>query len=299
MVDITNNWNTDTTEIPPFHYDSLCHFDYQNKTELQRAYNYRSVEVPFVVYNVPEVDAVVRNWSDIDYLHRKLGSLNYRTETAKDNHFMYWSNANAGFLRGPEGKKWKPPTEIIQESFEEWMETAIKGQNKTLENRTFEYFRVSSDVKSEWLFEELPFFKPKKSLFIVEPREQKGIHCRFGMRSVIAEAHFDGSRNVIALFGGLRRYVLSHPNQCKYMHMYPRGHPSGRHSAIDWSKPDVKKFPNWLKLQGNEVIMQPGDVLYLPTYWIHYIISLNVNYQCNTRSGRTSHFDSDIRACGF
>ena len=33
------------------------------------------------------------------------------------------------------------------------------------------------------------------------------------MRSVIAEAHFDGSRNVIALFGGMRRYILTHPDQ--------------------------------------------------------------------------------------
>ena len=124
-------------------------------------------------------------------------------------------------------------------------------------------------------------------------------YCRFGMRSVIAEAHFDGSRNFIVLLGGLRRYILTHPDQCVNMHMYPRGHPSGRHSAIDWSKPDPVEFPNWLKLRGNEVIMQPGDLLYLPTYWIHYIISLNVNYQCNTRSGRTSDYDEDIKKCGF
>ena len=71
---------------------------------------------------------------------------------------------------------------------------------------------------NEWLFQELPFFKPARNMFLVDPRyasihslsllvsltpphavcclrEQKGIHCRFGMRSVIAEAHFDGSRN--------------------------------------------------------------------------------------------------------
>ena len=29
MMNILNNWNSDETEIPPFHYDSLCHFDYQ------------------------------------------------------------------------------------------------------------------------------------------------------------------------------------------------------------------------------------------------------------------------------
>ena len=34
------------------------------------------------------------------------------------------------------------------------------------------------------------------------------------------------------------------------MHMYTKEHPSARHSAVDWSKPDTNKFPNFLKLQG-------------------------------------------------
>ena len=149
------------------------------------------------------------------------------------------------------------------------------------------------------LYDELPFFKPKESLFIVNPREQRGIHCRFGMRSIIAEAHFDGSRNSVVEIGGMRRWILAHPKQCSNMHMLPRGHPSGRHSEIDWSKPDNEKFPNFQKIEGNEVILQPGDFLYIPTYWIHYIVSLNINFQCNTRSGRTSHYDQDIHKCGF
>ena len=195
MIDITNNWNTDSTVIPPKHYDSLCHFDFKNDTQLKQAYAYRAAEVPFIVYNIPEVDNVVHKWNNVDYLSRLLGSKKYRVEASVNNHFMYWNNARGNFLRTEKGKKWKPPTDIISAQFENWLELAVKGQNKTLENRTHQYFRVSSDAGNEWLFNELPFFKPTKSLFLVDPREQKGIHCRFGMRSVIAEAHFDGSRN--------------------------------------------------------------------------------------------------------
>ena len=134
---------------------------------------------------------------------------------------------------------------------------------------------------------------------MVDPREQRGIHCRFGMRSVIAEAHFDGSRNAVMMLGGLRRWILAHPNQCENMHMLMNSHPSGRHSAIDWSKPDLEEFPNFAKIVGNEVILQPGDFLYVPTYWIHYIVSLNVNFQCNTRSGRHEGYNKAIKRCGF
>jgi ribosomal protein L16 Arg81 hydroxylase len=49
----------------------------------------------------------------------------------------------------------------------------------------------------------------------------------------------------------------------------------------------------------NEVILKPGDMLYVPTYWFHYIVSLNVNWQCNTRSGRSMMYRKDVAKCGF
>jgi hypothetical protein len=151
MIDITNNWNTDSVEIPPFHYDSLCHFDYQNETDLRKAFIYRSAEVPFVVYNIPEVDNIVEKWNDPDYLSKLLGKKLYRTEKSKTNHFMYWHNAGPGFLRSNVGKTWTPPTEVISIQFEKWLELAVKGQNKTMEDREHQYFRVSSDMGNPWL----------------------------------------------------------------------------------------------------------------------------------------------------
>ena len=82
--------------------------------------------------------------------------------------------------------------------------------------------------------------------------------------------------------------------------MFPNGHPSERHSEIDWSKPNYQKFKNFANAETNEIIARPGDVLYLPTNWYHYIISLNVNIQCNTRSGRTNHYDKMVEEdCGL
>ena len=134
---------------------------------------------------------------------------------------------------------------------------------------------------------------------MVEPENQKGIHCRFGMKGVIAENHFDGSHNAIVVLGGERRYVLAHPNQCPLLSLLPKGHPSARHSAVDWSDPDLEEFPDFAKAMGNEVVLQAGDVLYLPTHWFHYIISLSLNFQCNTRSGISQEYRSPIKQCGF
>jgi hypothetical protein len=62
---------------------------------------------------------------------------------------------------------------------------------------------------------------------MVEPEKQSGIHCRFGMRGIIAESHFDGGRNAAVSIGGMRRWILNHPNQCESIYLSQYGHPSG------------------------------------------------------------------------
>lgn len=49
----------------------------------------------------------------------------------------------------------------------------------------------------------------------------------------------------------------------------------------------------------NEVVLQAGDVLYLPQAWFHFIVSLSLNFQCNTRSGHSNNYVSPIHDCGF
>ena len=295
MKRLLDNWNPDVTDIPPMHFDSICRFDYQ--TEFNKALNYRNAEKPFVVYNVPEVEEVVKKWSDLDHLNELVGAnAMHDVQVSKDNHFMYWREVS---IKKRKRFHFIPPTSYSEIKFVDWLKAAVTNHNKSLVNREHLYLRINGEHVGDPIFNELPFFNPIKSLFIVDPKEQRGINCRFGMKSVIAENHFDGSRNYVAALGGMRRFILNHPDQCENLHLYPLEHPSARHSEVDWSKPDYAKFDRFAKAKSNEIITRPGDVLYLPTYWFHYIVSLNVNFQCNTRSGEEYGYDKYMEACGF
>lgn len=57
--------------------------------------------------------------------------------------------------------------------------------------------------------------------------------------------------------------------------------------------------PNFQHGMVNEVVLDAGDGLYLPTFWFHFIVSLTLNYQCNARSGVSDEYQSHIRDCGF
>ena len=74
------------------------------------------------------------------------------------------------------------------------------------------YFRLNASLQKvkkgspdAFVYEELSIFDPRNrkdsEFYIVEPKEERGINCRFGMRGVVAANHFDKSRNMIAILG--------------------------------------------------------------------------------------------------
>eukprot|EP00980_Cylindrotheca_fusiformis_P006816 scaffold1426_cov83-Cylindrotheca_fusiformis.AAC.18 len=312
-IDILNHWIPNDPNPPNQIYQSLCIFDYQK--DYSKALNYRNHEVPFVIQNDPNVAQVVERWHQPNYVSKLLGgrTIKHRCEYSDTNQFMYWMQRKTD-VPPP---NWKPPTRMIRMTFDEWLQYANVTEDNsttgaTAPDKPHYYYRLigcgeigphgeCETSSSEYLFDELTFFQPRPdNLYIVEPNQQRGIHCRFGMTGVTAENHFDGSRNSIVVLGGSRRYILSHPDQCPNLYLYPKGHPSARHSKVDWNAPnDLEQYPNFGKAMSNEVILQAGDVLYLPQAWFHFIVSLELNYQCNTRSGKSPDYDEPISQCGF
>jgi hypothetical protein len=315
---------------------ALCVFDYRH--DYIKALQYRRAEKPFVIRNDPRVAEAVERWNDEQYRSKMIGSdrVRHRAERSQSREFLYWKpDVHAKEMPASNHpvyenlpNDWKEPTELVQMTFAEWYQEAMAKErqlaltedsmqhfNSTM--GPYYYFRLIGCGEtgplgdcdkidtSEYLFDELTFFQPRpQELYLTDPREQRGIHCRFGMPGIIAENHFDSSRNAIVMLSGQRRYILSHPRYCRNLVLYPLGHPSSRHSQLNWTRiaynDDWKETnPEFNDSMSSEVVLQSGDVLHLPTNWFHFIVSLSINCQCNTRSGRTAHYDKYIHECGF
>ena len=88
------------------------------------------------------------------------------------------------------------------------------------------------------------------------------------MKGVIAGAHYDAGRNFVAMVKGRKRYILLPPKACKDLALLPRGHPSARHSMLDWSNmTEISQYESFMKAEATEVVVSMGDVLYIPSYW--------------------------------
>jgi len=91
---------------------------------------------------------------------------------------------------------------------------------------------------------------------------------------------------MVAMLKGNKRYIIAPPSACESLGIITDpDHPSYRHSVIDWSDIAQATSRGFDKVQAIDTIVRKGEVLYIPSFWFHYIISLEYSIQCNSRSG--------------
>ena len=132
---------------------------------------------------------------------------------------------------------------------------------------------------------------------------------------------------MIAMLTGAKRYILSPPMACPDLGVFnSRDSPIFRHSLLNFAHLEYLNKDNnkneddsksgmsaeeraWLtraaRAPAVETVLKQGEVLFLPSFWFHYIVSVQKSAQCNVRSGidkvGTTEFGSvrDINACGM
>ena len=201
--------------------------------------------------------------------------------------------------------------------------TAATAAKKALE---ILYLTVSSGVggSTDWIvdglsmFRDSDFFHPGAGASLLpghsrNPSPSLRINCRLGMKGAIQAAHYDHGQNFIAIVRGSKRYLIQPPSACDDLLLLSHNHPSARHSSFDWAAAEetfayTAKGANAKKTrakeaargkfcatEATEIILQAGELLYLPSYWFHYIVSLERNVQCNSRSGYGGDADGTTR----
>jgi hypothetical protein len=120
-----------------------------------------------------------------------------------------------------------------------------------------------------------------------------------GNRTRIA-AHYDLPYNLAIVAAGRRRFTLFPPEQIHNLYMGPLDPtPAGQPvSLVDFERPDFERFPRFAQAwdAGEQVVMEPGDALYIPSMWFHHVEGLDaVNLLINAWWRQTpGHVDSPL-----
>ena len=107
----------------------------------------------------------------------------------------------------------------------------------------------------------------------------------FGGRGSKVAMHFDIDMSHVFLnqIYGTKRIVLFSPEQSKLIYQLPYSVAS----YVDINNPDYLKFPALKYAQGDEVILHPGESLFIPSGYWHYIEYIDGGYSISLRANES------------
>jgi hypothetical protein len=182
-------------------------------------------------------------------------------------------------------------------SVDEFFDKVINSGNRTdsIEPESFLYYtgglntpNLSSDLH--------PFDQ------FLPTQRSVSVNVWVGEKGVVTHSHIDSYENFFVQVQGSKRFILCSPDQLHNAYLYPYFHPSfGQTQAFLVNPPNkeyqLERFPNVGKIKAYEVILNPGDLLYLPPSWIHQVYTLEPSISVNFWSGSdsTAYFDNAMK----
>ena len=96
-----------------------------------------------------------------------------------------------------------------------------------------------------------------------------------------APLHRDVAENIFFQLAGRKRFYLYPPGAAPWLYSNPFSSALPNYSRFDPEKPNYERFPLSHQVQPLEVILEPGDAIYLPSRWWHQVRSLDSSVSLN------------------
>lgn len=116
----------------------------------------------------------------------------------------------------------------------------------------------------------------------------------FGPKGAVTQIHYDIDMSHVfhTTFKGKKRFVLFDQSQSKNLYR----HPFTVRSYVDVDLPDYEKFPQLKEAKGYEVILNPGETLFIPAGFWHHIVYEEAGFALSLRC---RHQNFKMRMKGF
>ncbi|NOK00899.1 MULTISPECIES: cupin-like domain-containing protein [Myxococcus] len=104
----------------------------------------------------------------------------------------------------------------------------------------------------------------------------------FGPAGAFTSLHRDPSDNLLVQVLGRKRLTLFAPEDTP--NLYAPWHENcssgrclGGYSPVNVAQPDLERFPRLSRARGVDVLLGPGEILFIPIHWWHYVSSVDVS----------------------
>ncbi|KAJ1658702.1 hypothetical protein IWQ61_002110 [Dispira simplex] len=103
------------------------------------------------------------------------------------------------------------------------------------------------------------------------------IHWWLGPRGTVSPLHYDRHHNLLAQVVGYKYVRLYSPLESAKLYPFADESQLSNTSRVDVRCSDVEQFPAFAQASYVECLLKPGEMLYIPPYWWHYVESLSVS----------------------
>jgi hypothetical protein len=197
-----------------------------------------------------------------------------------DSHALtYWSPEHIAHSCGDAvvqvmfGRQNDPKYEINSESHKlelsmsEYVAMVVEG------GATNDYYLVANNgfferPETQALLEEIPQFPE----YLDHSNAHRKVFLWFGPAGTITPLHHDVMNILIAQIYGRKRVTLIPPEQTPYVY-----NEIGVYSEVDCNNPDYERHPLYGQTTPITVVLEPGEVLFLPVGWWHYVEALDAS----------------------
>jgi hypothetical protein len=104
--------------------------------------------------------------------------------------------------------------------------------------------------------------------------DEPAIHVWIGPGGTVSCLHFDSYSNIFAQVVGYKRIRLYNPS---HTHMYARSGLVFNTSQVDAENIDTSTFPDFPSSPDYDIIVGPGDMLFIPFGWWHHVRAMSTS----------------------
>lgn len=227
--------------------------------------DYRRAGKPVVIDDF--LDAAV-DW-DLDFLTSNLGDGEFAVRDYGEGHFE------------KPRYQWSKYCDHIKMTIQDFAQHLTDGSAKK-RNLYLAQNPIGETLAAQSIAKEMQYIT--KELGFEEIIPEASLNLWLGPAGHAEPLHFDPGDGTLMLLHGKKRVILYPPKQTS--NLYPFGFYDILPfwvSKVNVDKPDLTEHPKFSQAEADryEVVLSPGQLLYIPTHWWHEVVAEGEGYVCS------------------